>query len=246
MREMQYRAGFFMQIWMCTLKIGVGLGNLYIVFRQANTFNGWSLGHMLVLLGVFSAMQGFLNLIVVPSMNELQQRIQKGDVDFSIVKPVDTQVLESTQNIDPWFFIDILLSIGIIAFGFAQIGVQVGIASAAEFAVAMLATCTIVYSFWVGLGSLCFRFQNLFALMDMSANLLDTARWPISIYPAWMKILLTAFFPLVFATTVSAQSITGRSTIVSFVGLLAIAIAFFIGARLLWKSGMRAYSGASA
>jgi len=71
-------------------------------------------------------------------------------------------------------------------------------------------------------------------------------RWPVSLYPAWLRFGLTFLVPVAFAVTVPAEALTGRLTWQT--GLLAVglAAALLVVSRVFWKVGLRNYSGASA
>jgi ABC-2 type transport system permease protein len=74
----------------------------------------------------------------------------------------------------------------------------------------------------------------------------DSGRWPVTIYPGWLRISLTYLVPIAFAVTVPAEVLTGRLTLET----LAIATAFAVGlvlfSRWWWRFGLKRYSGASA
>jgi len=77
-------------------------------------------------------------------------------------------------------------------------------------------------------------------------SLYEAGRWPVSMYPGWMRFGLTFLVPVAFAVTVPAEALTGRLTPASALGALGLALALLILSRLFWKAGLRNYSGASA
>ena len=83
-------------------------------------------------------------------------------------------------------------------------------------------------------------------MVDLFQGLYAAGRWPISIYPGWLRIGLTFLVPLAFAVTVPAEALTGRLTALTLVGAAGLAVLLMALARLVWRMGMRKYSGASA
>jgi ABC-type uncharacterized transport system permease subunit len=57
---------------------------------------------------------------------------------------------------------------------------------------------------------------------------------------------LTFLVPVAFAVTVPASALTGRLTLQAWLGALALTVFFFIAARIIWRIGLKNYSGASA
>ena len=74
----------------------------------------------------------------------------------------------------------------------------------------------------------------------------EAGRWPISLYPGWLRFGLTFLVPVAFATTVPAEALTGRLDTPTLFGALALAAALLVASRLFWRTGVRHYSGASA
>jgi ABC-2 type transport system permease protein len=52
--------------------------------------------------------------------------------------------------------------------------------------------------------------------------------------------------PVAFAVTVPAEALTGRLSLATWLGALALTCFLFILARLIWKRGLKSCGGASA
>jgi ABC-2 type transport system permease protein len=74
----------------------------------------------------------------------------------------------------------------------------------------------------------------------------QAGRWPISLYPGWLRFALTFIVPVAFATTVPAEALTGRLGGPTLLEAIGLAILLFAIARVIWRLGLRRYSGASA
>ena len=103
-----------------------------------------------------------------------------------------------------------------------------------------------VYCFWLILTSIAFWVIRVFEMVGMFQSLYAAGRWPISIYPTWLRLGLTFLVPVAFAVTVPAEALTARLTPLTLLGALGVAILLFAAARLIWRAGTRRYSGASA
>jgi ABC-2 type transport system permease protein len=74
----------------------------------------------------------------------------------------------------------------------------------------------------------------------------QAGRWPVSIYPTLLRVLLTFLVPVAFAVTVPAEAVVGRLTWPTLAAALGLALVIFTAARRFWRHGVRSYSGASA
>ena len=115
------------------------------------------------------------------------------------------------------------------------------------FLIMLLAGLVIVYSFLLILSTCAFWFVKLENVLVIFQTLFGNAgRWPITIFPGWLRVFLSFVVPLAFAVTVPAQALTG--TLPSATALLAVGVAaaFFVAARVFWVVALRRYTGASA
>ncbi len=110
----------------------------------------------------------------------------------------------------------------------------------------LLAGAVIVYSFWLILASLSFWLVRVENLLEIFQSVYQAGRWPISLYPNWLRFGLTFIVPVAFATTIPAEALTGRLGASTLLGALGLAILLSAAARLVWRLGLRHYSGASA
>ena len=83
-------------------------------------------------------------------------------------------------------------------------------------------------------------------IANLFEGLYAAGRWPVDIYPNWLRYGLTFLVPVAFAVTVPAEALTGRLTLQTWLGALGLTVALFIISRVIWRIGLRNYSGASA
>jgi ABC-2 type transport system permease protein len=179
-------------------------------------------------------------------MEALIESVREGTLDFTLTKPADAQLLSSIRRVEIWQLIDVALGFAVLGVALGRMGERVGPAQALEFAVALLAGGVIVYSFWLILASLCFWFVRVENILVIFQSMYEAGRWPISLYPGWLRAILTFLVPVALATTVPAQALAGRLTWPTLAGVWALAAAFAVGSRVLWMAGLRRYSGASS
>ncbi|MCI0668174.1 MAG: ABC-2 family transporter protein, partial [Methylococcaceae bacterium] len=65
--------------------------------------------------------------------------VWQGSLDYTLLKPVDSQVLVSIGQVRVWRLVDVALGLGLLGIAIVQLGTRVGPIDAAAFAVALLA-----------------------------------------------------------------------------------------------------------
>ena len=135
---------------------------------------------------------------------------------------------------------------GVLVAALIRLGNNVGFGEAVAFIGMLLAGGVTVYSFWLILASLSFWFVRVENLLVIFQSVYQAGRWPVSLYPGWLRFALTFVIPVAFATTVPAEALTGRLDASTLLWALGLAVLLAALARLIWKFGLRRYSGASA
>ena len=121
-----------------------------------------------------------------------------------------------------------------------------GPADVTLFALMLLAGGAIIYSFLLAMAAMSFWFGRIASFLMIFSDLYEAARWPIGIYPGWLRMLLTFVVPVAIAVTVPAEALVGRLTGDRVMLALGVAAGALAAARFVWTRGLRHYSGASA
>lgn len=246
LNELQYRANFFTSIFESLISLTLTLAGLGLVFGHTDELGGWTGWQILVLVGVFYIMTGFIQTFVQPSMELFLQDVRKGTLDFTLTKPEDSQLLVSVRSVSLFSLVPVCMGIVIVFIAFARAGVTPTGAQIAAFAVAIVCACVIVYAFWLMLATVAFWFVKVENILVIFQSMYSAGRWPVTIYPPALRAMLTFLVPVAFAVTVPAQALVGKLTPTTLAGAIALAATIFTAARLFWNYGVRHYSGASA
>lgn len=246
MGEMAYPANFLAHLLDSALELGTALAGLAIILSHSATLGGWRADELVALVGVYFFMGGVIGLIIQPGMEQLTEAVREGTLDFTLTKPEDSQLLVSIWRVEIWKMIDVGLGFAVLAVALARLGERVGVRQAATFGLALLAGGVIVYSFWLILATTAFWFVRIENILVIFQSVYEAGRWPVSIYPGWLRFALTFLVPVAFAITVPAQALSGRLAWHILLGAGAFAVFLFAFARFFWGLGIRHYSGASS
>ena len=246
LNELQYRVNFFLSVFQSLLALGTGLAVLALVFGQVNSLDGWSHAELLLVMGVFTLIGGIVQAVIQPNMTMLMQDIKNGTFDFVLTKPVGAQLFASARSVQIWQGTDILAGLAVIVVAVAQLGERVTVASVVAFVVLLAIGTVIIYCFWMLLTVTAFWVVQVEQIVELFEGVFQAGRWPISIYPGWLRLGLTFVVPVGFAVTVPAQALTGRLTAGTWVLAVGLAAVLSIATRWYFRRGLRRYSGASS
>jgi ABC-2 type transport system permease protein len=246
LNEAQYRANFFIAAFQSVLAVAVGLAVLALVYSHTSQLNGWSQSELLVILGVQILLSGVIHATIQPNMERLVEEVRDGKLDFALTKPEDAQLLVSLRELRLWQAVDIVSGAIVIGVGVARIETKLTAGHALAFFALLLVGALLLYCFWLILATGAFWVVNMWFLAELFEGIYQTGRWPIGIYPVWLRYSMTYLVPIGFAITVPAQALTGRLGWATVVVLIGFAVALATFTRWFWRFGLTRYSGASA
>jgi ABC-2 type transport system permease protein len=246
MNEMQYRVNFFIQLLQSLLAVGTGLAVLALVFSHTKELKGWSPPELLAVMGVHLVMGGLIRTTIQPNMTRLIEDIRQGTLDYALTKPEDAQLMVSVRDIRLWQGVDILVGAIVLAVAIVRIETAVGVGDALGFAAALILGGLMIYCFWLILTIGAFWVVRMDQIVELFEGVYQAGRWPVNVYPLWLRTGLTFLVPIAFAVTVPAQGVTSRLNGATLLAAVGLAVALLAVTRWFWKFGLRRYSGASA
>jgi ABC-2 type transport system permease protein len=245
LNELQYRTNFWLQLIQSLLGLGLALGGLAVIFEHTAALGGWQPAELVALVGVYTLVSGLIASIIQPGLQQFMEDVRLGTFDFILIKPIDSQFLLTVRYIQIWELTDVALGLSVLLVALHDLAVTITVWHVVAFIVTLLAGGIIVYSFWLILATFSFWFVRLEDLLAIFQSMYQAGRWPISIYPLWLRAVLTFVVPIAFAITVPTEALIGRLTGSTFLSTVALAAGLFMASRWFWKLGLMNYTGAS-
>ena len=242
--ELEYRLNFAIAAFTSVANLVGSIFSLFLFYRTGYTFSGWSWQEAIIVLGFFTLLQGFSATFLAPNLNKIVEQIEKGTLDFVLLKPISSQFWLSTRVISPWGLPDLFFGIILIVYGGNQLGL-----SFTDYLIALIPLCfgfIVLYSLWFILGATSIWFVKIYNVTEVLRGFLEAGRYPISAYPAVYRFFFTFIIPVAFLTTVPAQAMLGKTEIVWLVGAGVLALILFLIAIAFWRFALRFYTSASS
>jgi ABC-2 type transport system permease protein len=241
-----YRADTVINILLNIMWLGWELLGLSIIFSNTDTLGGWGFGELVALLGVFRLVNTMMMSLIWPNTEKFNQSIRDGSMDYTILQPVSSMFLVTFSRISVWRIWDLVLAIVLIVVGVNLAGDVATPLSVFNFILLTISGTIIIYSLWIVLIAFTFYFTKFDNNVTILQALLDSGRYPVTVYPVWLKIIVTYLIPIALATTIPLQALRQDLEPLQVVLFLGIGIASFIVASRIWKAGLKRYSGASS
>ena len=243
--QMEYRANFLVSLLSSLLTAMGALLGLIILTGDSQSIGGWSYHEAIVVVGLFTLVQGFIDTFLQPNLNEISEAIRKGTMDFTLLKPIDAQFLVSTREISIFRLFDMIIGIALIMWAATHlpnitfIGVLLGITL-------MIAGFAIVYSIWFMLSTTAFWFVKVENSTELFNSVFQAGQFPVTAFPNWGRFLFTFVIPVAFITTVPAEAIIGQANLTSALMAAGVAFVLLLISRWFWQWAVRSYTSASS
>jgi ABC-2 type transport system permease protein len=246
MNELQYRVNFFVQLLQSLIQVGTGLVMLSLVYAHTRALHGWTESELLTLIGVQILLGGIIHTLIQPNMERLLEDVQQGTLDYALTKPQDSQVLVSVRQVRFWQVVEMISGLILVVVGLTRVGRSIGALDAVAFASSLAIGAVLVYCFWLIVTTGAFWVVRMEHVLELFEGIYQTGRWPVGVYPGWLRYSVTFLVPVAFAVTVPAQALTSRLHLQTFLVAVGFAVVLFPFTRWFWRFGLRHYSGASA
>jgi ABC-2 type transport system permease protein len=246
--EAAYRANFGISLISSLLNLITGVLSLTVIFGQVEDVRGWNLPATLALLGVYLIVSALRGLFIGPGLETLagiDGDIWSGRFDYTLLRPVDTQFLVSFRKWRLFSLFDVALGLGVLGVAVAQLQVTLTLWQALAFVLSLLAGLLILYAILLACAALVFRSPGVLFTWIFD-GVFQMARYPVHMYPGWLRLVLTWIVPVGIMTTVPAEMLTGAPNLAVLAAALLFAAALTAGASWLFRRGMRRYTSASS
>jgi len=244
--SLAYRADTVVNILLNIMWLGWELLSLSIIFNNTETIGGWGFGELIALLGVFRLVHTLMIALIWPNTEKFNQSIRDGSMDYTLLQPINSMFLVTFSRINIWRVWDLVLATVLILVGINITGDTITPLHLLTFILLTISGAIVIYSLWIVLIALTFWFTKFDNNVTILQALLDAGRYPVTVYPVWLRIIVTFIIPVAVATTVPLQALRGDLNISRILMFLAIGIASFLFASRVWKAGLKRYSGASS
>lgn len=246
--ELAHRANFYISLLHGLLALLTGVLGVVIVFSPVEAVNGWTFESALLVLGVYLIVGAVRGLVISPSLDALAGlggEVWDGRFDFTLLKPVDVQFYVSLRRWRPLALFDLALGLGTLGAAVVQLGSTITPGQVLAFTVMLGAGLLIIYAILLFFTALVFWSPG-FLFTWVFDGIFQMARYPLGLYPGWVRLILTWIIPVGVVTTVPAGALYGSLPGGILLATGAFALVLVGGASWFFRRAVQRYASASS
>ncbi len=255
-RDMTFRANFLIECITSVAWMGMNLGYYLLVFQFTPSIGedtGWGQYQFLVFLSTTLFVNSLVQAFFMPNCEEFSELIRTGNLDFALLKPIDTQFLISLHKVNwsalaNFFFGGALLAVSLTNLSYMPSPIQVVL-----YPVYVICGVAIFYSLMISLAATSVWLGRNQTLYEFWFYITNFSRYPMEIYRGEIGGPLRWFFtfiiPLLVVVNVPArllaQPFDAQNWPLAGFAVLAALAALWIS-RMIFRKAMLGYRSASS
>lgn len=242
--EMEYRLNFAIATLTSFINLAGAIFSLSLFYRNRQSFEGWTWPEALLVVALFTLLDGFANTLLSPNLSRIVTLVQKGTLDFVLLKPIDSQLWLSTRNLGLGGIPNLIFGVLLLLYAGHRLGLSPQAYALGLAPIALAAT--ILYAMWFIVGTTTIWFTKIWNATEVLRSFLEAGKYPLSAYAAAYQFFFVFVLPVAFLTTVPAQVMLGRSSARWMLAEACIAAVLFLSSRIFWRFALRSYTSASS
>jgi len=255
-RSMTFRTNFIMECIsnLAWVVLNLAFYVLLLSYTQKNGLgSGWTQYPFFVFLATIQFIYSLVEAFLMPNVEEFSELVRSGDLDFALLKPIDTQFLVSLAKFDWSALSNFVFASGLLTFAMIHIDHQPSLGAILLYPFYIACSVAILYSLTIVLAATTVWLGRNQSIYEFWFYITNFSRYPREIYSgpvgAPLQFVFTYLIPILVVVNVPARMLakpltTGDWRLAAF-ALLATAASLAFG-RWLFNRAIHSYRSASS
>jgi ABC-2 type transport system permease protein len=245
-RAMEFRLDFGFRILMDMVWYVVNFLFFWVLFRHTPLLGGWTYDQMLIFLGGVFVSDALHMTIFSNNMWWFPFLINKGDLDFYLVRPVSSLFFVSLREFAANSFVNLLMAAGVLSWALLRYPGPLGAGPLAIFLGCLLVGVFLHYVLNIMFLMPVFWLHNAHGLREIYFAMSETITRPAGIFTGWVRRLLVTLLPFAVIVSFPARALIEGDPWPVVGHMLGVTAAAFLAALAVWRAGLRTYASASS
>jgi len=219
-REMSFRGNFIITVLTRAFWFAAQLALFGIIYGHIRHINDWSKREYFAFMATGMLINAIVETFFMPNCANFSELIRTGNLDFALLKPIDTQFLVSFEKVNVAMLNQLLLAGGLLGYSLYRLNVefpgqyQIGLPQVSLYVALLACGVAFFYSLMIALASTSIWFGRNQGLYDFWFYITVFARYPRSIYggsgDGWtpgdvLQVAFTYVIPILLVVTIPSR-----------------------------------------
>ncbi|MEW4488945.1 ABC-2 family transporter protein [Thalassoglobus sp. JC818] len=181
-REMTFRSNFVIELVTRAFWFSAQLVLFDLIYRHVPTIQDWSREEYFAFMATGMLINALVEAFFMPNCANFSELIRTGDLDFALLKPIDTQFLISFEKVNFAMINQVLLAVALLWYSISRTGIELSIGRVITYLMLILVGVAFFYSLMIALASTSVWFGRNQGLYDFWFYITIFARYPQGFY----------------------------------------------------------------
>lgn len=255
-REMSFQGNFLIELVTTLFWFAAQIIMFDLIFGSVPSINGWTRWEYFAYMATGMIVNTLIEALFMPNCANFSELIRTGNLDFVLLKPIDTQFLVSFEKVDLGALVNLLGSGTLLGVSLWHLETKPTFLDAMNYVLLVIVAVTFFYSLMLALASTSVWIGRNQGLYDFWFYVTIFARHPRSIYRSHavpgaeaLVFVFTYLLPILLVITVPAETITRRlldprdPAWIGWVAPLSAIVGLYVSRRIFYWS-LRHYRSA--
>ena len=243
----EYRADFILGLIGFLFVQSIGVIFIGLIFNNIPSLKGWSFYEILFIYGFAQIPRGIDHVFTDQLWIFSWQTIVEGKFDKYLVRPLNPLFQVIVEKFQPDGFGEIIIGSILLIFSWVKLGVEVTIIKMISLVIIIIFASFIYTAIKLAVASIAFWVKFAQSYLFMVYQLSTFVKYPITIYPGWIRGVLTFITPFAFTGYFPSAYLLGKGSFVlgvvmtCFIGVVSLLVAYRI-----WLLGISRYESSGS
>ncbi|MEM7164463.1 MAG: ABC-2 family transporter protein [Planctomycetota bacterium] len=245
-RALEFRTDFFFRVVMDAVFYAVHIAFWSVLYEHTDILGGWTRDKIYIFAASYFMIDALHMTIFSNNAWWLPIFINKGDLDYYLVRPVSPLFFLSFRDFAANSFLNLLLAAGLLIFMIARYPDPLGAMNIALYLVLLFCGFLIHYMVYMMFIIPAFWTHTDQGLRDLFFNIERLAEYPHRVYTGWARRIIVSVAPFALMTSYPCMLLFEGGSVSLFLHTAAVLAGTFGAMVFLWRLGLRSYASASS
>lgn len=245
-RTFEFRVDFFFRVVMDCVYYAVNIGFFAILYGRTGLVGGWTEPQAYAFVCGFLLVDAIQMTLFANNMWMLPILVNKGDLDYYLVRPVSSLFFISLREIAVNSLLNVIIASGLMVWALNLFPGPLGTARIVTYLVFLANGVLVQFAVRLMLVIPVFWLHSSRGLDELHFALEQFSERPHQIYASWLRRLLLTAVPYALIASVPAHVLFDGLTLERALQTAVVSVGFCAAAVWFWKRGLAAYSSASS
>jgi len=245
-KAMEFRVDFFFRVGMDAFWYAIHLAFFTVLFVHIGVLGGWTWDQVLVFAAAMFFVDAVQMTVFSNNMWWLPFLVNRGDMDYYLVRPVNTLFFVSLREFAANSFLNLLLATGILAWALGRYPAPLPAGRVTLFVALLFGGAFLTYVMTMIFIIPVFWLQSRAGLREIGWTVNRFGSRPHRIYTGWMRRVLMSVLPYAFVASTPCVALFEGPDGVFLLHTAAVLGGSFLLMLALWHTALKSYTSASS